>query len=184
MKYIIIIIIFFFFFIFLNITYLNYCFKTKARKEFPMEVLWGRWENYKGQFSILQQIVSLKPDYMNFINIYTNPIITMDNPSLMNVSSAKSVISSLVGQVWNSIDLMETLLILLETDLHKNVLDMFQVASNQSPELLLLGLVQAQPMVIIYNKIIKYLFINIGSLIFFQNIYHVIKWILAMEQKQ
>jgi len=112
-----------------------------------MEVLWGRWENYKGQFSILKQIVALKPDYMNFSNIYTNPIITMDNPSLINVSSAKSVVSSLVGQVWNSIDLMETLLNLLETDLKNNVLEMFQIASNQSPELLLLGLVQAQPLV-------------------------------------
>jgi CCR4-NOT transcription complex subunit 1 len=118
----------------------------KAKKEFPMEVLWGRWENYKGQFSILKQIVALKPDYMNFSNIYTNPIITMDNPSLINVSSAKSVVSSLVGQVWNSIDLMETLLNLLETDLKNNVLEMFQIASNQSPELLLLGLVQAQPL--------------------------------------
>jgi len=115
----------------------------RAKKEFPMEVLWGRWENYKGQFSILKQIVLLKPDYMNFLNIYTRPIITMENPSLVNISSAKSIVSSLVGQVWNSIDLMETLLNLVETDLQKSVLEMFKLASKDSPELLLLGLVQA-----------------------------------------
>jgi len=112
-----------------------------------MEVLWGRWENYKGQFSILKQIVLLKPDYMNFLNIYTRPIITMENPSLVNISSAKSIVSSLVGQVWNSIDLMETLLNLVETDLQKSVLEMFKLASKDSPELLLLGLVQANALV-------------------------------------
>lgn len=111
-------------------------------QQFPVEALWGRWKNVRGQFSIIAAALSYPPELFNFSETKTRKIITSD----ILTPSNRTVVSALMTSTWNSLDLIETLANLVESpEVADEVKQLFITAAEKVPELLCLGLTQLRP---------------------------------------
>ena len=68
-------------------------------------------------------------------------------------SNPKSMSGMLTANPWNSVELMETMIKMADTDLFEEVRQLFERAAKQTPEVMCLGLAQIQVNIgtIIYN---------------------------------
>ncbi|KAJ3129357.1 CCR4-NOT transcription complex subunit 1, partial [Irineochytrium annulatum] len=110
----------------------------KALMKFPMSIFLQPWKNVRGQFSFLKQALQGAPELFS-LSPNTRRVL---NDSFVIPPSGKTLAGALVQQPWNSIDLIEAMLALAETDIYSDVKTFLEFSSQQSPELLLLGLSQ------------------------------------------
>mmetsp|Transcript_13754 Transcript_13754/g.26653 ORF Transcript_13754/g.26653 Transcript_13754/m.26653 type:complete len:2543 (+) Transcript_13754:61-7689(+) len=96
-------------------------------KQFPTSIMFGRWKNSGGQFSLINQAMQAPSSVFSFGGS-KKPRGQFDSEN----------------QPWGNIDLLETLLDLSETDLYTEVRNLFLRAKDELPELLLCGLVQVK----------------------------------------
>ncbi|TPX41510.1 hypothetical protein SeLEV6574_g06049 [Synchytrium endobioticum] len=101
--------------------------------QFPINAFFGRWRNIKGQLSFLKQAIQHRPELFVVTQSLGRRVI--DTPTM----------TSLVNQPWNSLDLLETLLALSESEMYEEVERIFDFASQQAPEVILLGLAELKP---------------------------------------
>ncbi|KXS15104.1 Not1-domain-containing protein [Gonapodya prolifera JEL478] len=123
----------------------------KDLKLFPVASLWGRWNNTKAQLSILKYAVLSPPEIFNFAFMETRKIFTIDTGSPTNSTSnatntaLKQMQTAIAVSTWNSLDLMETLTMLADSEFADAAKELFDLALKQAPELVLLGLAQIDP---------------------------------------
>ncbi|KAG9303880.1 hypothetical protein G9A89_005790 [Geosiphon pyriformis] len=120
-------------------------FKTavKDQEKFPIHVFWGRWENILGQFSVLRCIAQAPVEVFSINDVRTRRVLTVDSFATSG-ANVKSLAPMLTSQPWNSLDFIETLIKLADTELYEKVRDLFDGASKQTPELIVLGLARVQ----------------------------------------
>ncbi|KAI9365956.1 CCR4-Not complex component, Not1-domain-containing protein [Zopfochytrium polystomum] len=106
---------------------------------FPINAFFGRWlENPQGQFSFLKNAIQALPDLFSVSAAARRVIPTNSNPALL-----KGLPPVLLNQPWNSLDLIETLLLLEAVpDITEDVRTLLELATQQFPELMVLGLAQ------------------------------------------
>ncbi|KAJ3339474.1 hypothetical protein HDU93_008188 [Gonapodya sp. JEL0774] len=123
----------------------------KDLKYFPVSSLWGRWSSLKSQISILKYAVLSPPEVFNFAFMETRKIFTIDtgSPTVGSSSATNSALkqiqNAIVVSTWNSLDLMETLTILADSEVSDLAKELFDLALKQAPELVLLGLALIEP---------------------------------------
>lgn len=108
-----------------------YNLATKNRP-FPVSILFSRWENHVGQLSLIKQALQAPPSIFSFTG-------TRRHRGVKSVEFEPDNMDA-----WGSLELLETLLDLSETELYIDVRDLFLIAKEQVPELLLCGLVQVR----------------------------------------
>ncbi|KAJ3299964.1 hypothetical protein HK104_005661 [Borealophlyctis nickersoniae] len=111
---------------------------VKDMFQFPITAFFGRWTNEKGQLSFLKHAIQAAPELFSLNQIATRRVVTLDGAN----NAARLIIPALGNQAWNSLDLIETLVGLSDGALHEDVKAIFESASQQSPELILLGFAQ------------------------------------------
>eukprot|EP01080_Neovahlkampfia_damariscottae_P005027 gene5027-8624_t len=110
---------------------LNIFYKKLEEKSFPVDCIVGPiWKNKKGQLSIISMAVDAPPDVVNF-SLTTRKINT-------------DFFTKKPNPTWNSLDLVETLLNLGDTDNVKKVKKIFDLPMKQNPEQMLIVIAQSQ----------------------------------------
>ncbi|KAJ3184471.1 hypothetical protein HDU85_001776 [Gaertneriomyces sp. JEL0708] len=103
---------------------------------FPIGVFFGRWNNERGQFSFLRQVIYSVPDLIGAnLTIRRRPV-----ADAVPVNRVLFVGSS--SSAFNSLDLIETLMAISDGPLYEDVKSLFEYAVQQSPELLVLAFAQ------------------------------------------
>eukprot|EP01119_Soliformovum_irregulare_P023182 TRINITY_DN8072_c0_g1_i1.p1 TRINITY_DN8072_c0_g1~~TRINITY_DN8072_c0_g1_i1.p1 ORF type:complete len:2236 (-),score=833.72 TRINITY_DN8072_c0_g1_i1:325-7032(-) len=110
-------------------------YKKVTKEPFPLEHLFSQWKNTAGQLSFLKVAVSAPPDVLNFAPS-TNRV------DIEGIPGGKT--GGNVNQAWMSVSLIETLLRLAETENYTVVRNIFNQPIKQCPEVLLLGISQAE----------------------------------------
>ena len=104
---------------------------------FPVELFYRHWENVKGQFSLVQQILK-NPDIFCFADYPCHPV-TVD------VLKAAPEADTKEAQTWRSLNVVELLLHMAERGLHAPVQEIFKWPIQHCPDVLVLALLQIQP---------------------------------------
>jgi CCR4-NOT transcription complex subunit 1 len=106
--------------------------------------LWGAWAHRFRQLQILGGLVALPADAFSFLALPGRRIVSVDD-----VANASQTVKSLAAQVqnssWNSLDLIESLTQIADTDEHDvriAVTEILEKAVKSSAELVLMALVQ------------------------------------------
>ncbi|KAJ3255219.1 hypothetical protein HDU77_003760 [Chytriomyces hyalinus] len=109
--------------------------------KFPIAVFFGQWQNPKSQLSFLKHAIFSAPELFSFsIQLGTSRRV-LSEALLMG----KQVPQAVMNLPWNNLDLLETLATISESgglDVMEDVRGIFDVASQQAPEILLIGLAQ------------------------------------------
>ncbi|KAL1917446.1 uncharacterized protein VTP21DRAFT_3839 [Calcarisporiella thermophila] len=130
-------------------------YRLAAQDRFPIQIFWGRWNNFRGQFSFLYAVAQAPTDYID-LSVY--PIRKVLKPEDIESLSPpmQAIASTLSLSQWNSLDLIDTLVQLADTSLHEQVRSLFEwVAMKQYPELLLIGLLQIQSTNILHQELLS-----------------------------
>ncbi|KAJ3055880.1 hypothetical protein HK097_008877 [Rhizophlyctis rosea] len=125
--------------------------------QFPIGAIFGRWRNERGQLAFLKHAIQVAPELFSLNQTAPRRVVTLEGAN----SAARVLIPALGNQAWNSLDLIETLILLSEGPLYEDVKAVFENASQQAPELLLLGLAQ---LTIPWNPLMKELAPNLVML--------------------
>jgi CCR4-NOT transcription complex subunit 1 len=105
--------------------------------KFPVGAFFGRWNNVKGQFSFLKVAVQSAPELFQLSPSLRRVI----DPSAFS-AAMKNPVAALVNQPWNSLELIDSVIRISESEVFDEVKSFLEFAAQQSPELLLLGLSQ------------------------------------------
>ncbi|CAG8484093.1 12574_t:CDS:2 [Ambispora gerdemannii] len=128
---------------------------VKEQQHFPLNVFWGRWANITGQFSVLRCISNAPVEIFNINEMRTRRVLTMED-FVTSGANVKSLAPMLTSQSWNSLDFIETLIKLADSEFFEKVRDLFDKASKQTPELVVLGLAQVpKPWSSIHQELIN-----------------------------
>lgn len=103
---------------------------------FPIETLWGRWENPAAQFSFLFYALQFPTDSFNFTECKVRKVVTAE------IVSQNRNLQALLGSTWNCIELIETFVGLAETEQANEVKNLLVRGAEQAPEIVCLGLAQ------------------------------------------
>ncbi|ORY06821.1 Not1-domain-containing protein [Basidiobolus meristosporus CBS 931.73] len=114
---------------------------VKGSSPFPLDVLWHRWNNTKGQLSFLRQAIQAPIEVIDIAELATKKIVDPEDVASTNPQFA-NIASNLVTQPWNNLDLIQNLIFMYETEVGEEVKSLFERGTKQTPELLLLGLAQ------------------------------------------
>ncbi|CAB4419785.1 unnamed protein product [Rhizophagus irregularis] len=116
---------------------------VKDQQQFPLHVFWGHWNNINGQFNFLRRIVQAPPDIFNINDYPVQKVLSTDDFATSN-ANLKSMSGMLTANPWNSVELIEAMIKMADTDLFEEVRQLFERASKQTPEVMCLGLAQVQ----------------------------------------
>ncbi|KAI8608596.1 CCR4-Not complex component, Not1-domain-containing protein [Chytriomyces sp. MP71] len=112
--------------------------------KFPIQAFLGPWQNPKSQLSFLKHALFSAPELFSFPLQLGNARRVLSDQILMG----KQVPAALSNLPWNNLDLLETLVTLSETtgvEGLEDVKGLFDVAVQQSAEIVLIGLAQIPP---------------------------------------
>lgn len=116
---------------------------TKDRSKFPLHVFWGRWNNIKGQFSFLNRIVHAPLETFNLNDYPVQKVLSLEDFANSS-ANLKSMAGLLTLNPWNSVELIETLIKMADTELYEEIKLLFEKFTKQTPEVVCLGLAQVQ----------------------------------------
>ncbi|CAG8680674.1 868_t:CDS:2, partial [Cetraspora pellucida] len=116
---------------------------TKDRSQFPLHAFWGRWKNIKGQFSFLHRIVDAPLETFNLNDYPVQKVLSLEDFANSN-ANFKSMAGLLTSNPWNSVELIETLIKMADTELYEEIKLLFEKFTKQTPEVVCLGLAQVQ----------------------------------------
>lgn len=109
-------------------------FRSASEGPFPISVVFGTWNNTVGQVSFLQHAILAPADVFSFAA----------SPRRQDPFDLSGKTRGSQNFAWNSLDLIETLLELSESQHYTTIRNMFENPIKQCPELLLLGLAQTK----------------------------------------
>lgn len=112
---------------------------------FPVEIFYRHWENLKGQFSVVQQIIK-HPDVFCFAD-YAYHSVTID------VLKAAPEIDNKEALTWRSLNVVELLLYMADRGLQVAVQDLFKWPIQHCPDVLVLSLLQISPPITIFRQV-------------------------------
>ncbi|KAF9948497.1 hypothetical protein BGZ72_009597 [Mortierella alpina] len=112
---------------------------------FPMDALWGRWDNTEGQISLLRELVAspvrlLEREWASSTHIFSREQFSLSSPDVQVHASLE-----LEASVWNCLPLVETVMTLAtlaDNEAHDGVEPILNSGLKSYTELLFLGLVQ------------------------------------------
>jgi CCR4-NOT transcription complex subunit 1 len=116
-------------------------------------VFWGHWNNINGQFNFLRRIVQAPPEVFNINDYPVQKVLSMEDFATSN-ANLKSMSGMLTANPWNSVELIETMIKMADTDLFEEVRQLFERAAKQTPEVMCLGLAQIQVNIALWSCII------------------------------
>ncbi len=106
-------------------------------------MFWGHLENFHGQFNFLRRIVQAPPEVFNINDYPVQKVLSMEDFATSN-ANLKSMSGMLTANPWNSVELIDTMIKMADTDLFEEVRQLFERAAKQTPEVMCLGLAQVQ----------------------------------------
>lgn len=107
--------------------------------DFPIYLFFRNWNNSVLQFQFLKYIVQNHSSIIIHNKFNSRLVIPLDELNLL----PRSQQPVLNNQPWNSLDLIETLVILSDCDsIHDDIKELFESGIQHCPEFILLGLVQ------------------------------------------
>ncbi|KAG0365781.1 CCR4-Not complex component, Not1-domain-containing protein [Gamsiella multidivaricata] len=114
----------------------------KNGRLFPLEALWGQWNNVEAQISLLRELVAapvklLEQEWAVSPRIFTRDQFSQASPDVQAHASVE-----LESSVWNCIPLVETLMTLADNEVHDDVKPILDSGLKSNTELLFLGFVQ------------------------------------------
>ncbi|KAF9585097.1 hypothetical protein BGW38_003916, partial [Lunasporangiospora selenospora] len=115
---------------------------TKSGALFPLEALWGHWSNVEGQASMLREAVRapkplLEKEWAACTKIFTRENFAQSSPEVQAHATAE-----LESSVWNSLHLVETLILLADNDVTDVIKPVLDSGLKSNTDLLFLGLAQ------------------------------------------
>lgn len=135
-------------------------FRTATKGQnlnFPLDIFFGDWKNKKGQLSLVLAVVVHSQLAFEFVNFLNSPRVQQPIDGLVLQVPSKLTGDNLPGpgvssspeytklyHCWFSLDLMETLLNIGDTDLYPLVKRVFLQPLDRCPEMLLAGLMQVK----------------------------------------
>ncbi|KAF9430928.1 hypothetical protein BGZ94_002057 [Podila epigama] len=124
--------------------YLANAFRTaeKNNRPFPLELLWGQWNNVEGQISLLRQLVVAPPSLLEKELALTTRIFTREHLAQASPEVQAHASVELESSPWNSLQLVETFMNLADNEVHDDIKPILDSGLKSNTELLFLGLVQ------------------------------------------
>ncbi|CAG8494332.1 7474_t:CDS:10 [Funneliformis mosseae] len=116
---------------------------VKDRQQFPLDVFWRHWNNLNGQFSFLRRIVQAPPEIFNINDYPVQKVLSMEDFATSN-ANLKSMSGMLTTNPWNSVELIDTMIKMADSNFFEEVRQLFERAAKQTPEVMCLGLAQVQ----------------------------------------
>ncbi|KTW28870.1 hypothetical protein T552_01499 [Pneumocystis carinii B80] len=114
------------------------------KSHFPLKFLWAPWKHPHSQLQILQYLTSMSSDSFNLLSYSCQKILSLENFQDSS-STIKAFAANLETQIWNSFDLIKTMIILLDNPKsNENASAFLDKAMQLAPELVFLGLAQKQ----------------------------------------
>jgi CCR4-NOT transcription complex subunit 1 len=104
---------------------------------FPVDLFYRHWENVKGQFSLIQQILKY-PEIFCFADYAYHSVV-------VDVLKAAPEADTKEAQTWRSLNVVELLLYMAERGLHTPVQEIFKWPTQHCPDVLALALLQINP---------------------------------------
>ncbi|KAI8598126.1 CCR4-Not complex component, Not1-domain-containing protein [Dissophora ornata] len=114
----------------------------KNGSRFPLEALWGRWNNVDGQVSLLREVVKASRSLLLNEWSASSKIFTRENFTQSNLDVQTHASSELESSIWNTLPLVETLMNIADNDTQEDVKPILDLGLKSSTELLFLGLAQ------------------------------------------
>ncbi|KAG0199082.1 hypothetical protein BGX28_007595 [Mortierella sp. GBA30] len=114
----------------------------KNGRPFPLETFWGQWSNVAGQISFIRELVAspvklLEHEWASSVRVFTRHDFALSSPEVQAHASAE-----LEASVWNCVPLIETIMTLVDNEVHDEVKPILDSGLKSNTELLFLGLVQ------------------------------------------
>lgn len=111
--------------------------------EFPISLLWEPWNNYLFQFEFIRYIILSQPNNLiNLLKQSKEKVITFDTFSSINGSS-KLHDSTILENLWNSMELIKCLITLMvNDDIKEYVREVFRIGIQKVPEIILISFAQ------------------------------------------
>jgi hypothetical protein len=100
---------------------------------FPIDIVFSKWSNRAGQVSLMRQVMQTPPHLFSFLS------------SPRTLSADESQHSASDSLLWLSLDLLESMLALTETEVLGEVSELIMMLQQRAPELLICGLLQTRP---------------------------------------
>lgn len=116
-----------------------------------------KWNNVKGQLSLIFNLLLLGSDMINFGSFPASKVISSDDLNL-STAATKNLLLSLSGQTWNCYELYELSCKLVDTEFFEDVRPIFELASRQCSELLCIALAMFNPS---WNSILKEILVKL-----------------------
>jgi hypothetical protein len=98
-----------------------------------------KWNNVKGQLSLLYNLLLLGPDMINFGQFPASKVISNEDLNL-STTVTKNLLMNLSSQTWNCYEIYDLSCKLVDTEFFEDVRPVFELASRQCSELLCIAL--------------------------------------------
>jgi len=98
-----------------------------------------KWNNVKGQLSLVYNLLLLGPDMINFGQFPASKVISNEDLSL-STTATKNLLMNLSSQTWNCYEIYDLSCKLVDTEFFEDVRPVFELASRQCSELLCIAL--------------------------------------------
>lgn len=108
-----------------------------------------KWNNVKGQLSLIYNLLLLGPELINFGLFPASKVISSDDLNL-STAATKNLLLSLSSQTWNCYEIYDLSCKLVDTEFFEDVRPVFELASRQCSELLCIALAMFNVISIIF----------------------------------
>ncbi|KAI8909736.1 CCR4-Not complex component, Not1-domain-containing protein [Gorgonomyces haynaldii] len=110
---------------------------------FPTSIFLEQWKNPNAQLSFLNQAIRLTPEIFTLNQGLTRKVISPDMTARSNL--ATSLMNAASSSPWNSLELVQLLIILSDSPAAGTVREIFEFGIQTSPDILLLAIAQLRP---------------------------------------
>jgi hypothetical protein len=98
-----------------------------------------KWNNVKGQLSLIYNLLLLGSDVINFGLFPASKVISNEDLNL-STAATKNILVGLSSQTWNCFEIYDLSCKLVDTEFFEDVRPIFELASRQCSELLCIAL--------------------------------------------
>lgn len=119
---------------------------------FPADIFFGEWENLRGQLTALYQIAIAPTDIINSVACSKKTVIKSDD-FIQSSVHIRSMVSQLLNDQLNSLDLIERIIKLADTSVADDVKVLLEkILVKKIPELLFMGLLQIDVSFLLFKQ--------------------------------
>lgn len=98
-----------------------------------------KWDNVKGQLSLLYNLLLLGSDSINF-SLFSAAKVISNEDLVLSTAATKNILINLSSQTWNCYEIYDLSCKLVDTEFFEDVRPIFELASRQCSELLCIAL--------------------------------------------